>query len=62
MTNYMTISGMRVKEEVKVKCEDCGVVFFATSQYAECECGGEAFNISLSETVYEAGYESSLGL
>lgn len=58
----MTVSNMPVTEEVRVKCEDCALIFYAASEYAECMCGGEAFNISLEETVYELPYEIELGL
>lgn len=57
----MTIYNTEVREEVKVKCQECGEVSFAASEYAECECGGQAINIK-PFAVFESPYEVELGL
>lgn len=51
---------MLVKEEVKVKCTECNEVFFAASEYTDCECGGLAVNIKPFEAIYEQPYELGL--
>lgn len=56
----MSIQGMLVKEEVKVKCTECNEVFFAASEYTDCECGGLAVNIKPFEAIYEQPYELGL--
>lgn len=58
----MTIYNVSLEEEIKVKCPQCHDVFFATSEYADCECGGVAVNIKPFEAIYELDYELELGL
>lgn len=58
----MSIQGMPVQEEVKVKCDTCGAVEYSRTEYADCECGGIMFNIKPFEAIYETAYELELGL
>lgn len=46
----MSILGMTVSDEVKVKCQECGEISFALSEYANCDCGGYAMSLSAFES------------
>lgn len=58
----MTVYNVNVQEEIKVKCLECEMTFFALSEYADCECGGYAVEIKPFEAIYELPYEVELGL